>query len=90
MEILDAVYWLSDIKESKRNKLDQKKHTKDCFGMMMYTVAIAQVIDETQPTIYLAGNLDFKRLNSSSSWVGFFPTDESGEMQIKEAISYIL
>ena len=80
MEILDAVYWMSDAKKTKMN----------CFKMMMYTVAIALATDGDRPTIYLAGNLDFTRINSPSNWAGFLGSNTIENEKIKEAISYIL
>lgn len=63
-EILDAIFWLSDI------KLEKKK----CNSFMRFTIAIAEIGDE----IILAGNLHFRDIVRGESTWRTFKLDEPG------------
>eukprot|EP00092_Neocalanus_flemingeri_P071960 GFUD01088471.1.p1 GENE.GFUD01088471.1~~GFUD01088471.1.p1 ORF type:complete len:333 (+),score=64.24 GFUD01088471.1:190-1188(+) len=75
IEILDAIFWLSDL-QSKQGI---------CQTMIRFTISIAQMNDGE---IYLAGNLDFSSINQNpkSTWKTFM-LETPG---VKLAILYIL
>eukprot|EP00092_Neocalanus_flemingeri_P028502 GFUD01030953.1.p1 GENE.GFUD01030953.1~~GFUD01030953.1.p1 ORF type:complete len:332 (+),score=47.57 GFUD01030953.1:132-1127(+) len=75
LEILDAIFWLSDL-EFKQGI---------CQTMIRFTISIAQMNDGE---IYLAGNLDFSSINQKpkSTWKTFM-LETPG---VKLAILYIL